>query len=72
MACMLARVAGRSPLEYLTSAQQQMQAQREDATRAHVAEALAMLQEWHSDRGRLARYDSVLIPLAKSRFTWSR
>jgi outer membrane protein TolC len=46
---------------------QQMQAQREDATRAHVAEALAMLQEWHSDRGRLARYDSVLIPLAIDR-----
>ncbi|VTU31385.1 type I secretion outer membrane protein, TolC family [Variovorax sp. SRS16] len=42
-------------------------AEREEATRAHVAEALAMLQEWHSDRDRLTRYDGSLLPLAAER-----
>jgi outer membrane protein TolC len=46
---------------------EQMRAEREEATRAHVAEALAMLQEWHSDRDRLTRYDGSLIPLAGER-----
>jgi outer membrane protein TolC len=46
---------------------EQMRAQREEASRAHVAEARAMLQEWHSDRERLARYDASLIPLAAER-----
>jgi outer membrane protein TolC len=46
---------------------EQMRDEREEATRAHVAEALAMLQEWHSDRGRLTRYDASLLPLAADR-----
>ncbi|CAN5134972.1 TolC family protein [soil metagenome] len=45
----------------------QLRAEREEATRAHVAEALAMLQEWHSDRERLTRYDDSLLPLASER-----
>ncbi len=32
-----------------------------------MAEALAMLQEWHSDRDRLSRYDASLLPLAEER-----
>ena len=46
---------------------EQMRAEREEATRMHVAEALAMLQEWRSDRDRLARYDASLLPLATER-----
>jgi outer membrane protein TolC len=46
---------------------EQMRAEREEATRAHVAEALAMLQEWQSDRERLTRYERSLIPLAGER-----
>jgi outer membrane protein TolC len=46
---------------------EQMRAQREEETRMHVAEALAMLQEWRSDRERLTRYDSSLLPLATER-----
>ena len=42
-------------------------AEREEATRAHVAEARAMLQEWLSDRERLTRYDTSLLPLATER-----
>jgi outer membrane protein TolC len=45
----------------------QSRAEREEATRTHVAEVLAMLQEWRSDRERLTRYDSSLIPLAVER-----
>ena len=45
----------------------QMRAEREEATRAHVAEARAMLQEWQSDRERLKRYDTLLLPLATER-----
>jgi len=46
---------------------EQMRAEREEATRAHVAEALGMLQEWRSDRERLTRYDASLLPLAAER-----
>ncbi len=46
---------------------EQLRAEREEASRAHVAEALAMLQEWRSDRERLIRYDSSLLPLATQR-----
>jgi outer membrane protein TolC len=45
----------------------QLRAEREEATRMHVAETLAMWQEWQSHRERLARYDSSLIPLASER-----
>jgi len=46
---------------------EQMRAQREEATREHVAETLGWLQEWQSDRDRLAHYDSELILLAGER-----
>ncbi|NMG29955.1 TolC family protein [Aromatoleum evansii] len=46
---------------------EQMRAQREEASREHVAEARAMLQEWQSNRARLTRYDDSLIPLAAER-----
>jgi outer membrane protein TolC len=46
---------------------EQMRAEREEATRAHLAEALAMHQEWQSDRERLVRYERSLVPLAGER-----
>lgn len=42
-------------------------AERDDALRAHVAEAQAMLGEWHSRRERLARYRGELTALALER-----
>jgi outer membrane protein TolC len=46
---------------------EQTRAQREEETRMHVAEALAMLQAWRSNRERLQRYDASLSPLAAER-----
>ncbi|MEO8120147.1 MAG: TolC family protein, partial [Rhodoferax sp.] len=46
---------------------EQMRAEREEGTRMHVAETLAMLQEWRSNRERLVRYDASLLPLATER-----
>ena len=46
---------------------EQLRAEREEATRAHVAEARVMLHEWHSSHERLARYDTLLLPLAAQR-----
>jgi outer membrane protein TolC len=46
---------------------EQLRAQREEETRMHVAEALAMLQQWRSSRGRLGTYDNALLPLAGER-----
>jgi outer membrane protein TolC len=46
---------------------EQMRAQREEATRQHVAETLTWLQQWRSSRERLSHYDSALIPLAGER-----
>lgn len=46
---------------------EQRRAEREEATREHVAEVRAMLQEWRSNRERLARYDEALIPLSAER-----
>lgn len=46
---------------------EQLQAQREEATRETTAEALSWLQQWQSNRKRLAQYDSSLIPLAGER-----
>lgn len=45
----------------------QLQAQREEVTREHVAEARTWVQQWQSNRDRLARYDNSLIPLAAER-----
>ena len=49
------------------AAAEQMRAEREEATREHVAETLGWLQEWQSDRDRLSHYDSALIVLATER-----
>ena len=46
---------------------EQMRAEREEATRMNVAEALAMLQEWHGNRARLLRHDASILPLAGER-----
>lgn len=45
----------------------QLRAEREDAARAHAAEISAMVQEWHSLRARLQRYDESILPLAAER-----
>lgn len=45
----------------------QVRAEREETTRAYVAEAATMLHEWRSNRARLARYDQTLQPLAAER-----
>ncbi len=46
---------------------EQVAAERDEATRAHAAEALAMLQEWRSLRVRLQRNAATLSPLAQER-----
>ncbi|MGJ7568837.1 TolC family protein [Variovorax sp. GB1R11] len=46
---------------------EQLQAQREETTRESAAEALSWLQQWQSNRKRLALYDSSLMPLAAER-----
>jgi outer membrane protein TolC len=40
-----------------------MRAEREEETRSHVADTRALLQAWQSNRQRLERYSSSLIPL---------
>ena len=45
---------------------EQVRARREEAEREMRAEVLGWLQEWQSNRERLARYDRTLIPLAPS------
>jgi len=49
------------------AAVEQLRAERGEATRGHVAETLTMLQEWHSNRQRLARYETRLVSLAAER-----
>jgi outer membrane protein TolC len=46
---------------------EQRRAEREEAVRTHVAEARVMLRQWASNRERLARYDTALLPLASER-----
>lgn len=46
---------------------QQMRAQREEATREHLAEMRGWLQQWQGNRNRLAHYDNAVIPLATER-----
>ena len=46
---------------------QKMRAQREEATREHLADLRSWLQQWHGNRDRLAQYDSAIIPLAAER-----
>ena len=45
----------------------QVQAQREEASRERVNETQGWLQQWQADRKRLANYDQTLIPLAARR-----
>ena len=45
----------------------QLQAQREEATREHLADALTWLLQWRSNRDRLVRYEDSLMPLAAER-----
>jgi outer membrane protein TolC len=45
----------------------QLQAQREEATRAHIAEVRSWLAQWRSGLERVARYESALLPLAAER-----
>ena len=44
-----------------------LDAQREESLRMHVAEVRMWLQEWESNRGRLARYEREIVPLAAAR-----
>ena len=46
---------------------EQLRAEREEATRGYVLEALTMLQEWRSNGERVARYEKTLVPLAAER-----
>jgi outer membrane protein TolC len=46
---------------------EQARALREEATREHVAQTRAWLQQWQSGRHRLAHYDVTLLPLAAER-----
>ena len=46
---------------------EQVRAQREDALRAQLAEARALIADWDSGRERHARYQRELIPLAAER-----
>lgn len=45
----------------------QARAQREEETRAHVLEAHALIETWLSNRARLERYTTTLIPLTEQR-----
>lgn len=46
---------------------EQLRAQREEAQREHLAEAMGWLRQWQGQRSRLAFHDSTLIPLAAQR-----
>jgi len=46
---------------------EQTRAQLEDALRMHTAEVRAMIAEWESDRERLTRIETSLIPIAAQR-----
>ena len=46
---------------------EQIRAEREDLTRAHLAEARSWLQQWQGNGGRLMQHDKSLIPLAADR-----
>jgi len=46
---------------------EKMRAEREEETRAHAADARALLAAWNGNRERLGRYASTLLPLAGER-----
>ncbi|MBI1770904.1 MAG: TolC family protein [Burkholderiales bacterium] len=45
----------------------QARAERDEALRAHIAEVSGLLNEWHSKRSRVSRYETELLPLARQR-----
>ena len=45
----------------------QLQAQRDEAAREHLADALSWLQQWRSNRYRLIHYEDSLVPLSAER-----
>lgn len=45
----------------------QVQAQREELLRQHVAEVQSMIHEWESNRTRLVRYEREIVPIAIAR-----
>jgi outer membrane protein TolC len=46
---------------------EQAQAMRDEALRKHTVEVRTMVNEWESNRSRIARYEREIVPLAKSR-----
>lgn len=48
---------------------EQLRAQREEAVRQYTSDAREMQQEWQSNRDRLNRFDTALLPLAAQRTT---
>lgn len=46
---------------------EQKRAQREEATREHLADTRMKLQQWQSRRERIAHFDNTLVPLAAER-----
>jgi outer membrane protein TolC len=44
-----------------------LSAEREEAMRTHTNEVIAMLQEWHSNRDRIQRYETSILPLTVQR-----
>jgi hypothetical protein len=60
------RRQGREVAARLATAER-ARAQREEETRAHLAEAMAWLQSWQANRARLDRYTETLLPLAAER-----
>jgi outer membrane protein TolC len=44
-----------------------LHAERDEATREHIAETRTQLSSWTRDRERLVRYSSSLVPLARDR-----
>jgi outer membrane protein TolC len=45
----------------------QARAEREEETRAHVLEAHSLIETWTSNRARLERYATTLVPLSEQR-----
>jgi hypothetical protein len=62
------RRQGRELAASLATAER-MRAQREEETRSHLADAMALLQSWQANRERLQRYPATLLPLAAERTT---
>jgi outer membrane protein TolC len=48
---------------------EQVRAQREEATREHLAETRRWIQSWQANLDRLAYYDRTVVPLAAQRTT---